>query len=195
MHFKYPRSATRLAALLLIWSTAAFVAPAANAEEEQGWSFGLSGYAWLAGMKGEVATLPGLPAAGIDVSAKDTLEALDIGLMAVGEARKGRFGLYGDIMYISVSADGATPGPGFSTLDLEQTVLGLTMAGFYRLVAQDDASVDLVAGVRLWSVDTELRLGAGALPTTTLQQDESWLDPIVGVKGRVGLGPNWYASG
>jgi len=195
MRFENLKSATRLVSFLLVWGTAALLSPPANAEEEEGWSFGLSGYAWLAGMEGEVATLPGAPPAEVDITVGDVLENLDIGLMALGEARKGRFGLLGEIFYVDVSTDGATPGPLFSTADFEQSVLGLTVGGFYRLVARDDASVDLVAGFRLWSVDTKLRLGAGVLPARTLDQDESWVDPIAGVKGRVGLGSSWYASG
>jgi hypothetical protein len=146
-------------------------------------------------MEGEVGTLPGLPAADVDITVGDVLENLDVGLMGSGEARKGRFGLVGEVFYVDVSTDGTTPGPLFSTADFEQTVLGLTAGGYYRLVARVDASVDLVAGIRLWSVDTELRLGAGALAARTLDQDETWVDPIAGVKGRVGMDSGWYATG
>jgi len=161
MHPECGRTVLGLVALLLLWSTAGLLAPAANAQAEEEWSFGLSGYAWLTGLEGEVATLPGLPAAEVDIMVGDVLENLDIGLMALGEARKGRFGVFGETFYVDVSTDGATSGPLFSTADFEQIVRGLTLGGFYRLVPHRDTGVDLVAGVRLWSVDTELRLGAG----------------------------------
>lgn len=168
---------------------------AANAQEEEGWSFGLSGYAWLAGLKGEVATLPGLPAAEVDVSVREVVENLDIGVMALGEARKGRLGLVGEIYYVRVSTENATAGPLFSVAKFERRFLGLTAAGFYRLLDRDDGNVDLLAGVRRWSVDTKLRLDAGALPGRTVDEDKSWVDAIAGVRGRVDIGSGWYASG
>jgi len=165
------------------------------AEEEESWSFTFAPYFWLAGQEGDVGTLAGLPSSEIDVSAGDILENFDIGLMGLAEARKGRFGIVGELFYIGVSADANTPGPSFSTTGYEQDLLGISLVPFYRLIDKEKTSLDILAGIRWWHLDNELELGAGLLPARTIQTDEDWFDPIIGVKGRTMINANWFATG
>ena len=58
------------------------------------WTFKLAPYGWLAGQNGQVGTLPGLPAADIDVNFYDDIAGnINGALMLVGEAQKGDFGI------------------------------------------------------------------------------------------------------
>ena len=79
MHRRPPHPAIR--ALLAIATMAAAAIGAglpAHAQqaagEPSGWTFQLTPYAWLANLEGNVATLPGLPPASVDVSFRDILE-------------------------------------------------------------------------------------------------------------------------
>ena len=75
----------------------------ANAGPSSGdqWEFQLAPYAWLAGQNGKVATLPGLPPADVDVDFYDDIWGnINLAGMLVGEARKGRYGLFMDIVYM-----------------------------------------------------------------------------------------------
>jgi hypothetical protein len=65
---------------------------------EQGWTFSVAPYFWAAGLSGEVGQF-GLPPVDVDASFGDIVDHLDFGAMAIGEARYGRYSIFGDIMY------------------------------------------------------------------------------------------------
>jgi hypothetical protein len=55
------------------------------------WHFQIATYGWLSGQKGTLATLPGLPAADVDIDFYDDILGNINGSFAlIGEARKGR---------------------------------------------------------------------------------------------------------
>ena len=66
---------------------------------EDGWQFRLTPYLWFAGLKGDVATIPGAPSASIDISASDALEDTEASLMLLFDAKKGRHGIFADFLY------------------------------------------------------------------------------------------------
>lgn len=167
----------------------------AEASENTGWRFSFSPYIWGARLKGDVATLPPAGPVEVDVSFRDILEDLDLALMGIGQARKGRIGIWGDVFYAKLSADGDTRGPLFSDANYDQTLSFLTVGGSYRLLEQASFSVDALGGVRYSHLDNKLKLKAGLLPQATRYEREGWLDPIVGLTARTNIGPHWYVSG
>lgn len=72
-------------------------APAAD-----GWSFGLTPYAWFASLEGDVGAISGLPPASVDAGFDDIIENTDIALMLAAEARRGRFGIVTDLSYLAL---------------------------------------------------------------------------------------------
>ena len=166
----------------------------AHAESKSGekWNFQLAPYAWLAGQKGSMATLPGLPPANIDVDFyDDVLGNINGALFLVGEARKGRFGVFMDLAYTDIEDQNATPGPFFSSLKSRTKSWIVSATGLYRLVQQDRAFLDAIAGFRYWSVDSKLNLGAGILPAKEKSNKENWIDLLIGFKG---LWPLWFSK-
>lgn len=161
------------------------------------WQFQLAPYAWLAGQKGSVATQPGLPSSDIDVDFYDDIVGnINGALFLIGEARKGRFGVFFDIAYTDIEDEDATPGPFFSTLNVRTKTWIASAAGLYRLVEQDRAFLDALAGFRYWSVDSTLNLGAGILPARERSNTEDWVDPLIGLKGLLPLGASdFFVSG
>jgi hypothetical protein len=161
------------------------------------WEYHLAPYAWLAGQTGNVATLPGLPPAEIDVDFwDDVLGNINGALFLVGEARKGRFGALFDLAYVDIEDENATVGSLFSSVSSRTKSWIVSAAGFFRLAEGSDAWLDLVAGIRYWSVDSSLRLGAGLLPAMEVSNQEDWVDPLVGVKGMTSLGHSrFFLSG
>ena len=172
---------------------------AANAESQSNntWQFQLAPYAWLAGQNGTVATLPGLPPADIDIDFWDDIsDNINGALFLVGEARKDKFGVFVDVAYVDIESDNATPGPYFSSVVSTTESWIVTAAGFYRLVEQPAAFIDLIAGIRYWSVDSSLALRPGILPGREISNTEDWVDPIVGLKGFSSLGESkFFISG
>jgi hypothetical protein len=82
-------------------------APAqAAAAPRSGWSFDFTPYLWGAAMEGSVGA-GALPTINIDMSFSDILDHLDAGLMGAFEARKGRWGILLDAIYMKIE-DAAT---------------------------------------------------------------------------------------
>jgi hypothetical protein len=67
--------------------------------------------------------------------------------------------------------------------------------GFYRIAEQGESHLDVLAGGRLWSVDGNLRLGAGALAGISTTDDETWVDPVIGVKGQYAFNDKVFVKG
>lgn len=172
--------------------------PGANTVEYQtpsGWTFTVSGYAWLAGIEGNVGV--GGRVAHVDASIGDILSNFDIGVMGLAEARYQRFGLFTDFNYVQLGTSQDTPlGLLASSADVTMESLMWTLAAEYRLLDQPDASVDAFAGFRLFSLRNELDFNPpGLIGGTGLSDTETWADPIVGLKGRVSLNPQVYLTG
>jgi hypothetical protein len=182
------------ALVMMLSLSTALAQTSSSGEGSDGWSFAFAPYIWISGLKGDVATLPPAPPAQVDADFGDIVENLDIAFMGIGEARKGRLGLLADIVYLKISADAETPGPFFSGANLEAKSFIGTFEASYRIVDENKGSVDLLAGARIWSVTTELALGAGILAAQRRQNSETWIDPVIGIKGRLILDPEFYLT-
>jgi hypothetical protein len=78
----------------------------ADCADNENWGFQLAPYGWLAGQKGQIGTLPGLPPADVDVDFYDDIWGdINGAIMLIGQARKGNFGLFVDIFYIDIETE------------------------------------------------------------------------------------------
>ena len=162
---------------------------------ESGWTFAVAPYFWMAGMEGTIGQF-GLPPVEVDASFTDIIENFDIGAMVVGEARYDRFGVAFDFQYIRLSASAATPrGLLAASVEVTSETLTTLAAAEYRVVETDTASVDLMAGGRLWSVDTDIDPQGGPAGPLFFSDGDTWVDPILGAKGRVDLSESIYLTG
>ena len=160
------------------------------------WSFNISPYVWAASLKGTVAAVPGLPPIDVDADFKDILENLDLAAMAFVELRYGRFGGYADIIYSKVTADADTPAQIlFDDIKAESASFIGTFGVSYRPLDDERGFVDLLAGARVWSVDTRLELDGGLLADRVIEDNQNWVDPMIGVKGRFDLGAGFFLNG
>ena len=161
------------------------------AEAGDEWQFHVAPYAWLAGLNGDVSTLQGLPDASVDLDFwDDILEDLNGSIMIVGEARKGRWGLFGDFEYVNVLSEDSTPcrTPVFPPSRSRPNPSCCLLRVSTRLFETGGAFLDIMAGFRMWSVDTDLTLTAGLLSERTFSNSETWLDPMFGIKWLVPMG-------
>jgi hypothetical protein len=178
---------------LVSFADAADLAPPAEPESE--WTFTLIPYVWLAGIDGDVAAF-GAPTVEVDLSIGDVLDHFDIGLMGAAEARNGRFSLAADLLWVKLSADENTPfGILANDVELTTNMLMLTGAGAYSLIFEEGGNLDLMVGGRLWSVSNDLEFNGGVLDGRSFDDTQTWVDPFVGLKGRVNLGSDFYLTG
>ncbi len=180
-----------------LFSLLCLLPASAHCADNERWTFKLAPYAWLAGQSGQVGTLPGLPAADIDVDFYDDIFGnINGALMLVGEARKGDFGAFADIFYTDIEIEEPTPGPLFTTLSSQTKSWIISVAGFYRIYEEKGQFLDVFGGIRYWSVDSELALSTGLLPEGNVSNHEDWIDPLVGLKGKTPLGASrFFTSG
>lgn len=177
----------------MIWCFSAH----AESKGAEKWHFQLTPYAWLAGQKGTVGTLPGLPPADIDVNFYDDIVGNIKGAMILaGEARKGRFGVVMDVTYTDIEMEDPTPlGIFYSSLTSRTKSWMVSAAGSYRLAKDQWAFLDAIGGVRYWSIDSELTLQGprfAFLSERSISNREDWFDPIIGMKGLTPIGESMF---
>jgi hypothetical protein len=159
------------------------------------WEFTIAPYFWAAGLNGDIA-LFGLPEVEVDQSFSDIIKTFDIGAMAVTEVRRGRFGVFTDLMYAKTSDASATPfGILATSAELESQTLTFTGLGEYRLLETPRGSLDLMAGGRLWWVDNELSFSGGVLDGVSDSDGDTWVDPMIGAKAEFHLTERLFVNG
>jgi hypothetical protein len=165
-------------------------------EVESGWQFEVAPYGWVSGIKGSTAQF-GLPEQDFDVGIKQVLEKLDIALMGLVQARNERFSAFSDIVYANLSQTIRTPkGILADKIDASVETLMWTVGAAYSVYYDPEvANLDVVVGGRLWSLDTEAKIKGGFFDGTDLDDGETWVDPLVGAKGRVSLSPELFMTG
>lgn len=176
-------------------STAADLAPppeAAPVEDTTDWEVAIAAYVWGASLTGSVG-VAGLGPVDVDASFGDVLSNLDFALMTSVEVRYDRFGVFGDLIYTSLSADGSGPLGLIDAKARNELFVG-TLMGEMRVLEQGRSSLDLMAGARLWSVSADLEL-SGPFATRSASGSETWVDPMIGAKGRVQGASPLFATG
>lgn len=159
---------------------------------DERWEFSVAPYFWMAGLDGTIAQF-GLDPVDVDLSFGDILENLDFAAMVVGEARRGRFGIFTDILYVDVSASGSGP-LGVLTASLDNQIFAGTAMAEYRVFDQGMTSVDVMAGARIWAVNTDVAITGGPGAGLFLSDDASWVDPMIGVKARMQGSSPWFLT-
>ena len=167
---------------------------AASGQEEEHRSepttwFEIAPYAWMAGIKGTVGVKGLSTEVGNNFS--DLISDIDAGAMAMARLRLGDFVVTGDFNWVQLSADGDTPGGLFSGAEVESDTFmaGLTLG--YRLPMGTSSSAELFVGARGWMIDTEIRFAAGTLPSLRVDDDNAWVDPVIGARFDYQLGKSW----
>ncbi len=159
-------------------------APAAPAQE-QGLSFAVTPYLWVAGISGTVTTpFARVPDRSVEASFGDTFSNLSgLAFMGAAEMRYGRFGLMVDFLTLSVDSNVSTPrerlfagGKGHFS-----TTMGSVIPS-WRVWDDGSNTLDLGAGFRPWSVSTRLELNPGLLQGRTLKASASWVDPVLAAR-------------
>ena len=167
------------------------LAEAQETDSDDGWNFKMAIYLWGAGIDG--TTQRGNE---IDVTFSDIVSNLDMAFMGAFEARRSKWSLVADAVYLDVSADQAgTIGASSIPYNADASVQGwvLNLHGARNVFDSDRASVGVLAGARYLDADSKLNLRLGAAgPTGSASASASVWDGVVGVKGNVNITEQWY---
>ena len=192
--------------LLALAMTASGLPSTAGAEAFDGWQFQAVIYGYLPDIGGKTTFPAGVGGSDINVDASTIIENLKFVFMGNIEARKDRWGLFTDLMYLDVGGSksqsrdvgiGRLQLPAGVTADLNLDLKGTiwTLAGTYRISSDPSATFDVLAGARLADVKQNLgwQFSADLGPLQPSRSGNSevkvsvW-DGIVGMKGRFAFG-------
>jgi hypothetical protein len=179
---------------------------AAESSASDAWAFTVTPYLWLPTINGSLKyDLPSFNTnAEVETGPNDYLSNLEFALMVSGEARKDKWSIFSDLIYLDFGDENSrvkTVGGSHvsATVDLgtQSSITGgvWTLVGGYAAVQNPQATLDVIGGFRYLSLEasTDWTLSGpiGLLPPagSVSQKDDLW-DAIVGVRGRVKLGDN-----
>jgi hypothetical protein len=201
--------------LLLVALLVAVLRGEAHAEE--GWSFALTPYLWLPNINGTLKyAIP--PGGGgrpeVETGPNDYLENLSFALMLAGEARKGRWSIFTDLIYLDFDDEASAVkavnfGGDRIATDLNAstrsslTGVAWTLGAGYTVAQDPKHRLELIGGLRLfslkassdWQLTAAVNGPQGQVFTRSgsiSQKEELW-DGIVGLRGRLKLGEGgWF---
>jgi len=215
---KTPFSMAALAGALLL---PALGAQAQTAAEPDNWKFSVMPYLWLPAVDGKLNFGPPPVSGGsanVELDASNYLDSLDFAGMVTGVARKGRWSVGTDLIYLhfsntdsKVASVDLNPGSGpinVSTSSLNAgasaDLKGLvwTLAGGYALIQEPKANFEVIGGFRYLGLDvksdwqlTATVTGTGPLGNTatfarsgSADKSENIWAGIIGARGRFNFG-------
>ena len=159
------------------------------------WEFSIAPYFWGAGLSGKTAQFNS-PVIDLDSDFSDIFGNLDFAAMVIGEARKGRYSVFGDIMYTKLGSDNATPrGILASSVDVQASTFAGLLGTGYNVLENSSTRLDVVAALRVWSVDTDITFRGGILDGTKRSDGATWVDGLVGFRGNYAFNSKLYLMG
>ena len=187
------------------------------------WTYSLTPYLWLPSMEGNLRYGPpplGGASANVSIDADTLLGGLNMVFMGAAEARKGRWSITTDLMYIDIGSDSSkissidfNPGGGPINIATASIDLGTetqvkatawTLIGGYSAIYQPRATMDIVGGFRYlnmkattdWQLSATVVGPAGSqnfAQSGSVSKSQDFLDAIVGVRGQFKVGDgNWF---
>jgi hypothetical protein len=186
----FPVMAQQQASLTSADQTASAPAPQkTNAADDDSWHIAVDPYLWFAGAHGTLGARG--RTASFHASAADVLSKFNIGLMGAVEARKRRFVVPIDFMWIKLSDDKAfpqSPFPGITSVKAKATETILTPKAGYRVVDSPKLKADALIGLRYWHVGENLSFQPSGL-LSNYSQAANFVDVIAGAKISMALSP------
>lgn len=197
---------------------------AAGAQESvAGWQFSVMPYLWLPGVKADLKYGPpsgGTATANVRADESDVLSSLEMAFMIAGEARKGRWLVATDYMYLHLGNQDSKVksvdfNPGNGPVNVSTSQIGgsaessfkgsiWSLVGGYAAISEPSASLDLIAGFRYvdleassqWNLDATVTSPNGGQTFSragNARKSGSDTNFIIGAKGQVKLGQsNWF---
>jgi opacity protein-like surface antigen len=140
-----------------------------GAAEEGSWNWGLSPYAWMSGMEGDVAVGPTV--SHVDMSFSDVLDVLEVAAFVSIDGNNGRWGVVSDFAYVGLD-DTQDTAIGNVKAELDEVLI--SAIPYVRVVTCDKMTVDVGAGVRYMDIDVKV-----STPARNINGSRDWADPIV----------------
>lgn len=219
MSMQRAKRAALAATLACVGTLTVLPSTAAAQSAADGWKYRAIIYGYFPDIGGTTTFPTSAGGGGTKVDSSTILDSLNFAFMGTFEARKGRFGILADVLYMDVS--GSASKTRDVVVDGHELPLGVTanadlglrgtvfeLAGTYQAVADRTMNVDVVAGARFLDIRQTLTLelsadvGSEAGPGRSRSSavHPTYWDAIVGAKGQFHFGPRgewfvpWYVD-
>jgi hypothetical protein len=171
--------------LLVLVAGAPLTVSAQETEQAESWQFGVELYFWGASIGGKSAS-----GSDIDIELDDILDSLEFAFMGAVGARKGKWSLAADVIYLDAESSAAVA-PGL-TANVELTNWIITPVVGYNLVDTGKSRLDILGGARYLYMKADLRVDA--LGVRAEESGSNW-DAVIGARGAVDLTQKWHLFG
>jgi hypothetical protein len=162
------------------------------------WAFEATPYFWAAGSSGWARIGARTPAVNLDASFSNVWRNLDFGAMGTFEARKGRWGIIVDAVYVDLSkTSDPLAGGDLGTVRLKANQAIVQAAGAYRVLDSPTTPVDVLAGVRYTHLDANTTLSSSRLLPNGASHSDSvgWTDGFAGIRAAFAWTERWSVVG
>lgn len=146
------------------------------------WDWRVTPFFWAAAIDGD--TTLGSVESDVDVEFSDILDALDIGALAHIEAHQPGYGLFADVVYLSMKPEGDNTSPA-GRIDVEIKSLFLEAGAILKVFGDGESGLEL--GARYY--DQELTLDPPNV--NKISRGQSWTDGFVGFRWHRTLNDRW----
>ena len=158
------------------------------------WQYQLTPYLWIPTISGRAGI--GNLVTDTSVSVGNAKVELNFGFMGTFEARKNKLIILTDLQYSDIATEKGNPGPLFSSSRASFKTFVFDPEVGYRLLDNGKgATLDVLGGLRYWHLNADLAFRAGVLPAVEVTRSRSWIDGVVGLRGRAALSPRWFVVG
>jgi hypothetical protein len=163
---------------------------------DSGWEFTTALYAPLMGLEGDIG-IAGFAPNHVDIPFDEILDNLDGGLSGAFAAKKDRWSITVDAIWLKLSASSNPIASSYFRFSQDQ-IMGSLSVG-YEIYGDECTTIDVVVGAAVNSIDVDLDLFTPNLPVTVRSRSGSqeWIDPYVGLRFHQRLGDRWsiFANG
>ncbi len=169
----------------------------AQAEEsifKDDWKFDAQVYIWSSAFGGELNN-----GATFDVPFSTMVDNLKMGFYGSFEARKNKWLMFTDIVYLNIETDAAAVPSGSlfdaSVRNVKLSGGAVNLVGGYNLLAKGKSRLDLIAGARYLDLGSDFGLYVTRRGATTTKyipiEMGAALDAVIGVKGKYAFANRW----
>lgn len=167
-------------------------APQPVAADDSGWHWAVSPYLWFPGISGTIGALG--HDASVHASPGDVLSNFHIGLMGAVEARKNRFVMPIDFIWVKLEADKGLPFDNdLTSIQVKVTETILTPKVGYRIVDHEKIKIDAVVGFRYWHLGQNLSFQPSGI-LSNFSPSANWVDGVAGGKIQMALSQKTVAT-
>ncbi len=164
-------------------------------KDSSDWEHKVAIYGWLATFDGTLKY--SLPDGDTQESDGGVVDELDGIFMAAYEVRKDKFSLLADVMYLGMSggetiAEDILRGKLAVAVAQEFDAWLISVYGGYNIIDTGSATLDIIAGMRYFSLDVEASIDFPIIAPIPLSPSFEVYDALIGVKGSFDINENWY---